>query len=300
MPRKTVCPPTGTRRYGVRSNYTQGTLKEALERIKSGELSTYAAHQIYGIPRSTLKNKLEEKRGKTIGRPTALTAEEETTLCDHILALAELERELEGVPPENIYNFDETGYHDVLNRKKLLFRRKCKHPDIIRNTTKSCYTVVYCGNAAGEVLPPYFIFKAKQKWSDWLVGAPAGSRMSVTNTGWIDTETYDDWFEKHLLPQLKEKEERKILIGDNLSSHISLKVSRLCQENNVRLIMLVANSTHLLQPLDVAYFSPLKAAWRTVLTQWRTTSQGKIAVTLPKNKFAQLVKTSLDVIEPNS
>nr|CAH7745020.1 unnamed protein product [Callosobruchus chinensis] len=211
-----------------------------------------------------------------------------------------LERELEGVPPENIYNVDETGYHDVSNRKKLLFRRKCKHPDIIRNATKSCYTVVYCDNAAGEILPPYFIFKAKQKWSDWLVGAPAGSRMSVTNTGWIDTETYDDWFEKHLLPQLKKKEGRKILIADNLSSHISLKVSRLCQENNVRLIMLVPNLTHLLQPLDVAYFSQLKAAWRTVLTQWRATSQGKTAVTLPKNKFAQLVKKSLDVIEPNS
>nr|CAH7745021.1 unnamed protein product [Callosobruchus chinensis] len=61
MPRKTVCPPPGTRRYGVRSNYTEGTLKEALEKIKSGELSTYAAYQIYGIPRSTLRNKLKEK-----------------------------------------------------------------------------------------------------------------------------------------------------------------------------------------------------------------------------------------------
>lgn len=64
-----------------------------------------------------------------------------------------LATEIEGVPPENIYNMDETGFHDYPGRNKLLFRNFSRHPEVIKNTTKSCYTVVFCVNASGEVLP---------------------------------------------------------------------------------------------------------------------------------------------------
>lgn len=96
-----------------------------------------------------------------------------------------LEIELNGVPAENIFNFDESGFHDDPKKKKMIFQRKCRNPEVIRNSTKSCYTAVFCGSAAGEMIPPYFIFKAKKTWSDWLIGAPPGSRMTVTKSGWI-------------------------------------------------------------------------------------------------------------------
>lgn len=120
-----------------------------------------------------------------------------------------LESEIQGVPPENIFNFDETGFHDDPKKKKLLFRRKCRNPEVIRNSTKSCYTAIFCGNAAGEMLPPYFIFKAKNAWSDWLFGATRGSRMTVTKSGWIDLESFDDWFKYHFLRFAIKKKELK-------------------------------------------------------------------------------------------
>lgn len=69
--------------------------------------------------------------------------------------------EIEGVSPENIYNMDESGFHDDPGKKKLLFRRDSRHPEVIKNTTKSCYTVVFCANASGEVLPPFLFLKAR-------------------------------------------------------------------------------------------------------------------------------------------
>ncbi len=36
---------------------------------------------------------------------------------------AKLEKSVEGVPPSNIYNFDETAFTDDPGSKKLLFRR---------------------------------------------------------------------------------------------------------------------------------------------------------------------------------
>lgn len=177
--------------------------------------------------------------------------------------------ELENVPPSNIFNFDETGFHDVPKKQKHLFRRQCRNPEIIRNSTKSCYTVMFCSNAEGEFVPPYIIYKGKQKWSNWLMGAPRGTRMAVTPSGWIDAATFDDWFEQQLLPVLKKKEGKKVVIGDNLSSHITAKCLQLCAQNDVKFICLIPNSTHLLQPLDVAYFSALKNDWRKVLGEWR-------------------------------
>lgn len=208
-----------------------------------------------------------------------------------------LENELKDVPPENIYNFDETGFHDTPTKCKLLFRRSCRHPEVVRNSTKSCFTVMFCGNAVGEMLPPYIIFKGKHKWSDWLYMGPLGSRMNVTKSGWMDSDTFEDWFEMHLLPVLQKKEGKKIIIGDNLSSHISIKTLQLCDANNIKFICLIPNSTHLLQPLDVGYFAALKTCWRSVLLQWRQTKQGKKAVSLPNNLFAQLLKRTLVMAE---
>lgn len=50
---------------------------------------------------------------------------------------------------------------------------------------------------------------------------------------------------------------------------------------------------HLLQPLDVAFFLPLKTAWRSVLLQWRITSQGKKSISLSHNRFAGLLADTL-------
>lgn len=64
-----------------------------------------------------------------------------------------------------------------------------------------------------------------------------------------------------MLPILRRQEGTKVLIGDNLSSHISLDVLRACEENSIKFIALPPNATHLLQPLDVAYFRPMKVKW---------------------------------------
>jgi hypothetical protein len=65
------------------------------------------------------------------------------------------------------------------------------------------------------------------------------------------------------------KEDIKVLIGDNLAAHLSPYVTDLCAIHNIRFVFLPENSTHLLQPLDVAVFAPMKRRWREVLTAWK-------------------------------
>ncbi|CAK1585151.1 unnamed protein product [Parnassius mnemosyne] len=195
---------------------------------------------------------------------------------------------------------DESGFHDDPGKKKLLFRRDCKHPDVIKNSSKSCFTIVFCGNAAGELIPPFFIFKGVKLWSDWLYQAPESSRMAISKSGWMETTIFEDWLENQFIPFVKKDEGKKILMCDNLSAHISPKALRLCAENNIAFICLIPNSTHLLQPLDVGYFSAVKSAWRKVLNDYRQTCRGKKVLALPKSLFAQLIKRTLQNGNANS
>ena len=53
----------------------------------------------------------------------------------------------------------------------------------------------------------------------------------------------------------------RLLILDGHKSHKSLKFRQLCEEKKIITLCMSPHSSHLLQPLDVGYFSPLKKAY---------------------------------------
>lgn len=138
-----------------------------------------------------------------------------------------------------------------------------------------------CGSASGVLLSPYIIYKAGKMWKPWTEGGPKGkpcftepccskgSRYNRTTHGWIDSITFKDWFETSFLPHAKCQPGRKVLIGDNLSSHIQPEIIFECELNDIDFVYLPKNSTHLTQPLDVGFFRPLKQAWRKELNEWK-------------------------------
>ena len=130
---------------------------------------------------------------------------------------------------------------------------------------------MFCGNAKGEVIPPYVVYKAESMWTTWTENGPTGTRYNRSKSRWFDALCFEDWFRSLLLPRLKKSHPGKnVLIGDNLSSHINLNVLELCKQNDVCFVALPPNSTHLMQLLDVVYFRPMKMAWRKILTDWKT------------------------------
>lgn len=65
------------------------------------------------------------------------------------------------------------------------------------------------------------------------------------------------------------RDEPKVLIGNNLASHINHNLIPLCPKHKIRMVFLTPNATQLLHPLDVAVSGPLKKHWRAVLTAWK-------------------------------
>lgn len=251
------------------------------------------------------KNEISQKLATNIKKCRANVSRE--TIVEYFENLRET---LNDVPACNVFNYDETNLQDDPGKKKMLFRRGTKYPERVCNFTKTAITVMMCGSASGVLLPPYVIYKAERLWQQWVELGPkgdpccnerccsSGSRYNRTHHGWMDSQTFTEWFESCFLPHAKRLPGRKVLLGDNLSSHFTDIVLTQCQENDIAFVCLPKNSTHLTQPLDVGFFRPFKNAWRKVLTNWKATHKQQTSI--DKKDFPHLLASTLAEMENTS
>ena len=201
-----------------------------------------------------------------------------------------LTKSLEDVLPEAIVNYDETNFTDDPGRVKVVVRRSSKRAEKVMDTSKTATSVMFSCSASGFMLPVYIVYKADHLWNTWMENGPSGARYNRSRSGWFDGNIFEDWFSKIILPYFKDLPPGpKVLIGDNLASHLSSFVITECDKNNIRFILLPPNSTQLTQPLDVSVFRPIKAAWRKILQEWKKHNKG----TIRKEVFPRLLKQAL-------
>ena len=206
-----------------------------------------------------------------------------------------LEESLKDVLPENILNFDETNLSDDPGVEKCIFRRGVKYPERLINHSKGNISIMFCGSATGELLPPYVIYKSVHIWDSWVIGGPKGTRYGRSKNGWMNMENFEEWFKTIILAWARKHEGKKVLIGDNLSSHMSKEVLIQCQNHNISFILLPANSTDKCQPLDVAFFAPQKRAWRQILKEYKI--KNPKSTSLEKSKFPSHLKKLIDSMD---
>lgn len=209
-----------------------------------------------------------------------------------------LENSLLDVEPSMIVNYDETNLTDDPKRQKVIVRRSIRHPERILDNSKTSTSIMFSCAGDGTLLPVYVNYKAEHLYTTWTAGGPPGMLYNRTKSGWFTMETFEDWFRTVILPYFNnfDKAKTKVLIGDNLASHVSIWVLKKCVEENIRFVLLPPNSTGLTQPLDVAFFKPLKAHWSKVLTSWKLKNRG----TIPKDTFPRLLKNCLEEMSSKS
>ncbi|VDI13101.1 Hypothetical predicted protein [Mytilus galloprovincialis] len=137
--------------------------------------------------------------------------------------------------PERLYNCDEAGLS--LNKSsgpRVVVPKRFKHAHSI------------------SIL---------QQW--WIPGGayhkngPINAAYATTDSGFMDKETYFQWFEKVFLQHCV-KERPIMLLQDGAISHISPMLIDSALKNDVILLCLPSKTTHILQPLDVAVYKNMK------------------------------------------
>lgn len=205
------------------------------------------------------------------------------------------------IPNSHIFNFDETNVRNDPGKEPVFLQvgdRNAKRQTI---TSKTSVSLMFCGSAAGEFLPVYVIYKAANLYEQWQLGLPGppfcdqqcctnGMRFSCSASGWFEGDSFADWFEHLFLPHARTLVGRKVLVGDNAGFHYNDRVFELAKDNEVDLVFLPPNATHLLQPLDLCFFSPFRTAWKEELRVYRKTNKSP---GLDKREFPALLKTYL-------
>jgi hypothetical protein len=80
-----------------------------------------------------------------------------------------------------------------------------KYCEQVKNHSKNAYSVMFCCDAAGSMLPPMVIYKSTKSvlYHSWT-GGPAGSgkegppqaTYAATKNGWFNMEKFNQWFKK--------------------------------------------------------------------------------------------------------
>ena len=123
-----------------------------------------------------------------------------------------LKESLKGVEPGNIYNFDETNFTDDPKRSKCLVRRGIRRHEKVESHSKTAFSVMFCGNATGEHMPPMVVYKAKNMYEGWKSEAITGAVFDASESGWFDIRTFEIWFFRVFLPLTEIKNGPKVLI----------------------------------------------------------------------------------------
>ena len=170
-----------------------------------------------------------------------------------------------GILPEDIYNFDETGFAmgltataKVITRAEYYGRRPVLQPG-----NREWVTTIESISASGWALPPTIIFKGKLYIQAWFDNLPEDWRFEVSQNGWTTDEISLRWLQKLFIPSTNSRTQGRyrLLVLDGHGSHLTPQFDQICSENEIIPICMPPHSSHLLQPLDIGCFAILKRSY---------------------------------------
>ena len=187
------------------------------------------------------------------------------------------------IDKSNIYNMDETGFAiGSMESTRVIVDSTIRTRWQANPGRQEWVTVVECIGTDGMVLEPLVIFKGKNLSSQWIPKSLNGNWcFGATSKGWTSNHHGVEWLERVFEPSTRQRANgrTRLLICDGHDSHISGSFIACCMENNIQLLVLPPHTSHILQPLDVGIFGPLKKALTTALSQFHEAQLTRIQKT---------------------
>lgn len=178
--------------------------------------------------------------------------------------------------PDRVFNADESGFLLSPSGLKILgpTGRHVYHESM--RSDKENITTLFTVNAKGLFAPPLTLYKYVRMPASIAQNTPKYWSVGKSENGWMTGKCFFEYIGNVFVPFLKTKAIQLpvILFLDGHKSHLTMELSELCRNNQIILISLLPNATHILQPLDVAVFGPMKIQWKTITRQWRVDHDG--------------------------
>ncbi|KAH7464010.1 hypothetical protein FOMA001_g17859 [Fusarium oxysporum f. sp. matthiolae] len=171
-----------------------------------------------------------------------------------------------GIRSDDIWNFDETGFMmGVISSGIVVTSSERRgNPKSVQPGNREWVTAIQAINAEGQAIDPFIVVAGQYHLANWYreSNLPASWAIATTQNGWTDNEKGLEWL-KHFnrCTNNRSTGPYRLLILDGHESHHSADFQIYFEENNIITLCMPPHSSHLLQPLDVGCFGPLKKAY---------------------------------------
>ena len=167
-----------------------------------------------------------------------------------------------------IFNLDESGFPLAGTNGKLrvLTDRGAKNVYRVSPDTREQITVLGCASANGELQKPFVLYPGQRPTFNFEGLDPDDFDVGVSPNGWISSDTFFAWLSNLFYKRIRDTLQFPVnVFMDGHSSHINQAVSDFCIEKNIILYCFPPHASHLIQPLDVSVYGPLKKYWNESL-----------------------------------
>ena len=109
------------------------------------------------------------------------------------------------IPPEKIFNFDQTNFTDDPGMNKCVVLHDARRIEMIHEHSKTAISVMWYGSARVAMIPPW---SYTRRSTSMKVGRRA-AYYDCMPSGWFDGRTFTRWLLLAFLPGVRQLEGRK-------------------------------------------------------------------------------------------
>ncbi len=113
--------------------------------------------------------------------------------------------ELEDVPPELVFNWDQTGISIVPGSSWTMEPKGSKRVEIVRISDKRQLTAVFCGTMTGDFLPPQLIYQGKTSSCLPRYKFPDDWHVTCTPNHWSNEDKMKEYIKRIIVPYVDRK-----------------------------------------------------------------------------------------------
>lgn len=148
-------------------------------------------------------------------------------------------------------------------------------------------TVIACIGTNDAPVPPVVLYQGGSVQNSWLavMETDVPQLVEATESGWTNGFIAKKWLERVFDPYTRERVppgKQCLLIMDGHATHLQVEFLEACWPRNIACLILPANMTSILQPLDVAFFNQLKMSYHSQSAQHLLHTR---SITLSKGLF---------------
>ena len=154
---------------------------------------------------------------------------------------------------------DETGFRIGIGKDQLIVTKRNRTHLFSMPENRESATAIEAISAGGKYLPAFLILSSQVDMSNWYIQPELDDATVITlsPTGYSNDENSLAWIQ-HFDKHSKMYGKKRLLILDGHGSHHTLEFIKYCDDHDINPFAMPPHLTHILQPLDVAVFQPLK------------------------------------------